>query len=248
MLGLYTVAIASLSFVVKQIIGSEEISVGSMSLSLDKLPVFAFPDIWHNLAYVAKYFNAFLAIIVIIFITNELEFRTLRQSIINGLNRVEFIISKLLLMLGLSLFATAVVFLTSLSIGLTQSDPDAYGSIWKGVEFIPAFGLYSFAHMLFASLFGLFIRRSGIAISLFLLYSFMLENIAHGLLKWNLKLEWLVDYLPLNAIGNLIQLPFGKYLLRLTQEHVALNDVLICCIYIVGFLGLFYWWIKKKDW
>jgi len=54
-------------------------------------PVTQFPDIWHNLTYVAGYLKFILAIYVIISITNEFSFDTLRQHIMNGLSRKELL-------------------------------------------------------------------------------------------------------------------------------------------------------------
>ena len=61
------------------------------------IPIYQFPDIWHNITYVAAYLKFILAIYMIISITSEISYNTLRQNIMNGLSRVDFIISKLFL-------------------------------------------------------------------------------------------------------------------------------------------------------
>src|ERR1700733_10125075 len=45
---------------------------------------YTFPDIWHTLTYIAGLFNLLLGVLVIILITNEFNFRTVRQNIIDG--------------------------------------------------------------------------------------------------------------------------------------------------------------------
>src|SRR5688500_2377894 len=46
--------------------------------------LYNFPDIWMKLTYIASYFNLLLGILVIILITDEYSFRTLRQQVIDG--------------------------------------------------------------------------------------------------------------------------------------------------------------------
>ena len=59
------------------------------------IPLYQFPDIWHNFAYVAAYLKFILALYVIISITSEISYDTLRQNVMNGLSRTDFILSKL---------------------------------------------------------------------------------------------------------------------------------------------------------
>ena len=62
-----------------------------------RIPIYDFPDVWHNLTYVAGFLKFILAIYVIISITNEINYGTIRQNIMNGLSRWDFLISKLVL-------------------------------------------------------------------------------------------------------------------------------------------------------
>src|SRR4030042_4598908 len=102
------------------------LSLGGESINLidpSNIPLYQFPDIWHNIAYVAAYLKFILAIYVIISITGEISYDTLRQNIMNGLSRTDFIISKLFLIGLLSLCSTLFLFLAGLIIGLI-STPD----------------------------------------------------------------------------------------------------------------------------
>jgi len=56
-------------------------------IDLANIPLYQFPDIWHNFTYVAAYLKFILAIYVIISITNEISYDTLRQNVMNGLSR-----------------------------------------------------------------------------------------------------------------------------------------------------------------
>ena len=59
------------------------------------IPLYDFPDVWQNMTYIATFFKIILAFIVIISVTNEIGYRTLRQNIIEGLSKWEFLKSKL---------------------------------------------------------------------------------------------------------------------------------------------------------
>ncbi len=45
-----------------------------------KIPLYHFPDIWQNLTYVSLYFELVLAIVVIVSVTNEFSYKTIRQK------------------------------------------------------------------------------------------------------------------------------------------------------------------------
>jgi len=92
--------------IVLLIVLSGKIFIGSLSINgnnlkdfagVNNFPIYQFPDIWHNITYVAGFLKFILAIYMIISITNEITYDTLRQNIMNGLSRVDFIISKLFL-------------------------------------------------------------------------------------------------------------------------------------------------------
>ena len=45
-----------------------------------RVPLYHFPDIWQNLTYVSLFFKLVLAVVVIISITNEFSYKTVRQK------------------------------------------------------------------------------------------------------------------------------------------------------------------------
>src|SRR3977135_3165680 len=65
-------------------------------INIDRIPLYHFPDVWQNLVYISGLFKIVLAIMVVISITNEYQYRTIRQNIIDGLSRWQFLQSKLL--------------------------------------------------------------------------------------------------------------------------------------------------------
>jgi len=103
MLGIWLFAFVSIPVGVKLFL----VYIESKGFSLDDLPgieatdlpIFDFVDIWQNLAYLYKGISIFMAILIIINITNELDYKTFRQNVIDGMSKTEFLGSKLLLIL-----------------------------------------------------------------------------------------------------------------------------------------------------
>jgi ABC-2 type transport system permease protein len=210
---------------------------------MNNIPLYQFPDIWHNITYVAGFLKFILAIYVIISITNEITYDTLRQNIMNGLSRVDFILSKLFLVFLLSLGSTLFVFITGFSLGITTTTNLALHDVIKYSGFIPAYFLQLSAYLIFALLIGLLIRRTGLAMGLLFLYSLIVEPV----LGLRIHSEAIKGFLPMKSISNLIHMPFGKYLLREVQDYVTFREILIVIAYVAIFIGLTYLLLKKRD-
>ena len=207
------------------------------------IPLYQFPDIWHNITYVAGYLKFILAIYVIISITSEISYDTLRQNIMNGLSRVDLILSKLFLVLLLSLGSALFLFFTGLIIGFLSTPEPQLHDIIKYSGFVPAYFILLAAYLIFAMLIGLLIKRTGLAMGLMFLYTIIIEPI----IAFRIKTEWIKGLLPIKSINNIIHMPFGKYALREVQDYVAFNDVLIVLAYTLLFIYCIYLLLKKRD-
>ncbi len=108
-LGLYFLAF-TLGIIIYPAI-DKEIPVISLS------DVFRFPDVWVFLSWITEPYNVMLALIVIMVTTKEFSNHTFKTQIIFGLSRTDLLVQKLLSILVLSLFATLLVGITSLSLG-----------------------------------------------------------------------------------------------------------------------------------
>ena len=84
------------------------------NINIDRIPLYHFPDVWMNLIWFGGLLKVVLSIMVVISITNEFTYRTLRQNIIDGLSRTEFLISKILTNVLLSLMSVVMIFLIGL--------------------------------------------------------------------------------------------------------------------------------------
>src|SRR5690606_27562716 len=87
------------------------IKVNGSNMSIFGDNSYGFPGVWSNIGFWASILIIFLSILVIIVTTNEYSFRTNRQNIIDGWNRLQFYHAKVSLALALSVFATLYVFI-----------------------------------------------------------------------------------------------------------------------------------------
>jgi ABC-2 type transport system permease protein len=223
-------------------LGKQEESISNI-VDPSIIPIYEFPDVWHNLTYVAGFLKFILAVYVIISITNEVSYGTLRQNIMNGLSRWDFLVSKLFLVFLLSLASAIFVLLTGFILGFLYSGTRDIHDIITYMEFIPAYLLQVSAYLLFALFIGVLIKRTGLAMGLLFLYTLIIEPI----IALRIKTEWIKGLLPLKAINNLIRLPFKKYILREIQDYVAWDDLIIVCIYIIILTLAIYLILRKRD-
>jgi ABC-2 type transport system permease protein len=208
-----------------------------------KIPIYEFPDVWHNITYVAGFLKIILAIYVIISICNEISYGTLRQNIMNGLGRGEFIVSKLFMILILSIMSTLFLLITGLTLGFIYTPDVDMHAVVKYSGFLPAYFLQLNCYMLLALLLGLLIKRTGVTMGLLILYTLIVEPI----IVFRIKTEWIKNLFPLKAINNLVHMPFGKYLLRETQDYVAIQDIGIAFMYMAIYIYLIFLVLRKRD-
>ena len=83
-----------------------------------------FPDVWQNITFFAsiRFVLILPAIVVIILITNEFTNKTIRQNIVNGMSRQEFLLSKLQLIFLISLLITFILILSIFILGIANTD------------------------------------------------------------------------------------------------------------------------------
>ena len=215
------------------------------------LPIYDFPDVWQNITFIAARLKIFLAFIVIISLTNEITYKTFRQNIIDGLNRVEFMFSKITMIFVLSLANTLLVFLVGLINGLIYSHDKSLVAIFGNMEFLGAFFLNVFIFLIFSFLVGLIIKRTGIAIVFLGIYATFMEPIATLIFKHMPKLPAffaeIAPYFPTQALRDLIPNPYPRYILQDFQEYIAFSNVAIVSCQLLIYSGIIYLLLKWKN-
>lgn len=209
-----------------------------------KIPVLQFPDIWQNITYVYTFLKIFLAIVVVISISNEYTYKTIRQNIIDGMSRVDFIKSKLLTILLLSIGSTLFVFITGLLTGLIYTPNHAFSDMFTGIEFVLAYFLDLFTYMVFAFLLTILLKRSALTVFILLLYTPIEYTITGNLPE---SIDFIGEYFPLHAINNLIEFPFAKYWFQEIQDYVSMSAVGVVFIYLALYIYAIYAKLKASD-
>lgn len=215
------------------------------------LPLYDFPDVWHNVTYIATFFKLFLAFIVIISVTNEISYRTIRQNIIDGLSKYEFLFTKLLLIIVLAVAATVFLFLEGFVTGMIYSHVTEPRFILQDLGFLPVYFLEVVTFLSFAFLLSLLIRKAGFVIVLLFMYTLIFEPFLTVNLQFNPHIpdtfDWIIPYLPVKSLNNLIRVPFPKYIFREIQDYVAAADIAIASGWLVIYNSLILVVLKKRD-
>jgi ABC-2 type transport system permease protein len=214
------------------------------SINIKRIPLYHFPDIWQNLAWSGGLLKMGLAIMVVVSITNEFTYRTIRQNIIDGMSRVEFLLSKVYMNLILSVISMVSLFLIAVVTGLIYSPEINLDYAFTGISFYPAYFLEVFAFLSFALMLGIFVNRSGLTIVL-LLFSYLIELI----IKENLDdyVPALIQFFPLESIMNLVPMPLARYAFMEIHDSVRWGTVAIAAGWTVVFNYLSYLKLKRSD-
>ena len=177
-------------------------SNGVTSHPLDGL--FVYPHNWELLACIGSWMNAFvLGSLGVFMITLELGNRTLRQSVIFGLTRVEVAVSKFVWAAALALAATAFY----IFLGFGGAVLDSAGLGFPPVECVLGFFLQALGYLLLGTLVGLVIRQTALASMAYLAYVLFLETVLRWVFYFSVAKTRLLLFLPDQVLGALTPLP-----------------------------------------
>lgn len=178
--------------------------------------IFNFPYIWHFNTYIAAILKFFLAVVIVSMTANEYSNRTLKQNLIDGLSKKEFILSKFITVIVFSAISTLFIFVVSLILGLLFSDFNELSIITQDLEYLFAFFLKLVGFFSFCLFLGILIKRSAFAIG-FLLFWYFIEGIIQLIMlffenKYDVEglRSSVVQFLPLESMSNLIEQPFTR--------------------------------------
>jgi ABC-2 type transport system permease protein len=231
------------------------LSLSAKEILKDAVPPFPsakvfyeFPTVWDYQGYIGNWLvSLLLGFLMINFITTEEMNKTMRQSIINGLTRREYWMSKVMVVIMCSLYATILYTITCLVYGLT-STPDVdleliVDSNWAPLKFF----LMCMGYISMAALFALWIRRGFLSMFIYLAYIIVIEQIVRGIHLYFYEDRSVLFY-PVNAIEDLMPNPLftagskflnkdlGFDIILLSHESVGIS---------IGLTILFIWLCRK---
>ncbi len=216
------------------------------------IPIYDYPDIWQNMTWVASIFKVILGFIVVISVANEASYRTLRQNVIDGLSKSEFLKSKLIFITALSVLSTLLLLVIGLIMGSLYSHVQGVEYMFRGTAFLPAYCLGVITYLTFAMLITLLIPRAGVVIVALFMYTVMFEPLLSVFLLHHPDVaDWLrslVPFLPVRSIYDLVPFPFPRYFLMEIQDYISFRQVAIVVGWLIFNIGISSLILQKKDW
>ncbi|MGB1270228.1 MAG: ABC transporter permease [Flavobacteriaceae bacterium] len=231
---------------------------GYFTIDLAQTGIFNFPLIWHIIPFFASYFKLFFALIVVSMVANEYSNRTVKQNLIDGLSKKEFILSKFYFILVYTLLSSLFIGIATLIIGLIHSSHTDLSIIIMDIEFVAAYFFKLLGFFSFCLFMAVLIKRSAFALGALVVTAFV-ELIIYENLQWNWANEDIANnimmFAPFTALYNLINQPIQRIIMISSPDKTNLaydyavhwHEVLIIIVWTVIFVSASYWLLKKRD-
>jgi ABC-type transport system involved in multi-copper enzyme maturation permease subunit len=224
--------------------------------------IFNFPFIWHFNTYVASFLKFFLAIVIVSMMANEYSYGTLKQNLIDGMSKKEFVLSKFLTVVLFAFSSTVFVFVMSLILGYSFSSYTELEIVFSDLIYLLAYFVKLLGFFSFCLFLGILVKRSAFALG-FLLIWFLVEKISYLTLKFDIfnrdpRVDQVYAFMPLESMSNLIIEPFSRLsIIKNIQSAVGekgikdydvhFASILIVLLWTAIFIFLSYKIIKKRD-
>ncbi|MEP0132201.1 MAG: ABC transporter permease subunit [Eudoraea sp.] len=243
------------------LVAAIKFDIGPVKFHLAEQGIFNFPYIWHFNTFITAFFKLFLAIVIVSMMANEYSNKTIKQNLIDGLSKKEFILSKFLTVISFALISTVFVFVVSMILGLIYSDYNEISIIFSDMEFLLAFFIKLVGFFSFCLFLGILVKRSAFALGFLILWQ-VFEGFVRGMIRWKLfdgeTTDAIMGFFPLNSMFNLIKEPFSRLSAVQTvadqigeelalDYHVQFYEILIVTGWTAIFVYLSYALLKKRD-
>jgi len=259
--GLIITYFVLLSFIA--LLASVNFSFLGMDFRLADMGIFNFPFIWHFNTYVATWLKLFLAIIIVSMMANEYTYGTLKQNLIDGLSKKEFIFSKTLTIVLFAVASTVFVFVMSLILGYSFSSYTEASIVFTDLQYIGGYFLNMMLFFSFCLFAGMLVKRSAFAIGFIFLW-YVAESILHGVLRFAIIKDGaisqqIMNFMPIESMQNLVKEPVTRFqAYKAIESQVSGNqtvkfygihwyEALISIFWIAFFLYMSYRILKKRD-
>jgi ABC-2 type transport system permease protein len=249
------------------LIAAIKFDIGPIKFHLADQGIFNFPYIWHFNTYIAAILKFFLLLVIVSMMANEYSHKTLKQNLIDGLSKKEFILSKFLTVVAFAAISTVFVFFVSLILGYAYSDYNEFSIVFSDLEYLFAFFIKLVGFFSFGLFMGILVKRSAFAVGGIVVW-FIAESIFKGYLFWQFKnsdfsevserVNSVMRFLPLESMSNLIKEPFTSFnavksAARRMGEDLSKNvdvqflDIAIVSFWTFVFIYLSYRLLQKRD-
>lgn len=209
------------------------------------MPVFDFDDIWQNLTFLGRFFFPLLAFLIIMSINNEFTNNTLKQNIIDGMSKLEWVASKILLIVFIAFFAGLLQFIVGLYLGYNYSSLTEGSVVFANVSFVFVYVLQLICFLSLAMFITILVKKSILSFGLLLMLYWPIEQLIRYFLPDSI--DPLHPYFPIKSIVNVIENPFPKYIFMEVNLGINPTSVAVVIFYIALYWVLSYFLIEKRD-
>jgi len=244
------------------LIASIKFDLGIFKFHLAEMGIFNFPFIWHFNTYIAAVLKLFLAIVIVSMMANEYSYGTLKQNLIDGMSKKEFIQSKFITVVLFAAVSTIFVFIMSLILGLSYSSYTELGIIFSNLEYLLAYFVKLVGFFSFCLFLGILVKRSAFALGFLLVWN-IIEGVINGVLTFKVfpksdTASSITQFLPLQSMSNLIVEPFSRLSVvknlgtqigidNIKEYNVTALSIIIVLFWTVIFIFLSYRLLKNRD-
>ncbi len=247
------------------LIAAIKFDIGFFKFHLADMGIFNFPYIWHFNTYIASIFKFFLLLVIVSMIANEYSYKTLKQNLIDGLSKKEFILSKFYTVLVFSGFSTLFVFIISLILGLIYSDYNEVSIITSDLQYLVGFFIKLVGFFSCGLFFGILVKKSAFAVGA-MVVGLIFESMFKGFLFFIFRnkenpfesVDQIMQFFPFESMSNLIKEPFSRLGAvrsvansvgeQFTKSYeVEFLDIMIVLFWVLVFIYGSYTLLKKRD-
>jgi hypothetical protein len=229
---------------------------------------YSFPRVWDYVGFWVRMLGGLLPVFIIISTTNEIQYRTNRQNVIDGWSRAEFFHAKWLSCVVLALAVTLVAAALGAAFGFLSHPPvpapgaadpltgiltqttDAPGDATRHFDRLFYVFLLVLNYTGLAMTLSFFLKRGVLTIVLFVCFCYIVEKIAGSIVNWQTHSR-LGDYFPLEASAGLLAFPKPD-IVKQAIGPVAMPTNTALALTSAGWLMFYYvigWWkLRRSDW
>jgi ABC-2 type transport system permease protein len=223
---------------------------------------------WYYTSYVASWFSLFILSFIIIFhITNEYSAKTVRQNIIDGYTKIDFLKSKISMVLIMAIMATLYVLIIGFIAGIyfkanqpivslsplpipgapTLDFPTDFGGMFEGLLFVLGYFLQVLAYFILAVFISIWLRKGALAVIVY--FSMFLVEIIFVSQLNSQGLENVTNYFPLHSFSSLLpNFEISFLIFGLGEvEHLSVLNSIVSIVYILLFVFITKFIFYKRD-
>ena len=245
------------------LIASYEFVFAGINFRIADQGIFNFPFIWHFNSFMASWLKIFFAIVIVSIVANEYSYNTLKQNLIDGLSKKEFILAKFLAVLLFSVISSVFLFVVTLTLGLVFSDFTEISIVFTDLQYLLGYFIKLTTFFSMCMFLGIWIKRSAFALGflgvwqvfegfIFIVFSYLKNKKDINLI------DNVYNLLPLNAMSDLIVEPFTRLgaVQTLASQvgesfeksyDVPWYSMLICLVWTTLFVYWSYLILKRRD-